>query len=220
MSAWVQHWRKRHARGEVIVVRYADDFVIGCQHQDDAERLLTALRDRLAKSSLHLHEDKTRLLEFGRFAAERRQRKGMRKPETFDFLGFTHFCTKTKSGAFAVGRRSIAKRQKAKLKVISQELRYRRELPIAEQGGWLNSVLRGRYAYHAIHGNLRALECLCWEVAQRWYRSLRRRSYKRRLTWSKMSLHANRWLPRPKVVHPYPEERFYGATTQGRSPVR
>lgn len=220
LDLWVQHWRKRHARGEVIVVRYADDFVIGCQHQDDAERLLTALRDRLAKFSLHLHEDKTRLLEFGRFAAEGRQRKGMRKPGTFDFLGFTHFCTKTKSGAFAVGRRSIAKRQKAKLKAISQELRYRRELPIAEQGGWLNSVLRGRYAYHAIHGNLRALECFRWEVAQRWYRSLRRRSHKRRLTWSKMSLHANRWLPRPKVVHPYPEERFYGATTQGRSPVR
>jgi hypothetical protein len=141
----------------------------------------------------------------------------MGKRGTFDFLGFKYFCTKTKSGALRVGRRSIAKRHKTKLKAISQELRYRLELPIAEQGGWLNSVLRGRYAYHAIHGNLRTLECFRWEVAQRWYRSLRQRSHKRRLTWSKMSLHANRWMPRPKVVHPYPEERFYDAGAKSRT---
>lgn len=220
LDLWANQWRRRHARGEVIIVRYADDFVTGFQYHDDAVRFHEALRERLEKFSLQLHGEKTRLIEFGRFAQERREKRGGGKVQTFDFLGFTHICARTRNGKFRILRQSAAKRQQAKVKAIAQELRKRRELPIAMQGEWLQSVLRGRYGYHAIPGNLRALGSFRLEVTKRWYRSLCRRSHKKRITWSKMNLHARRWLPVPKVQHPYPEERFFAAITQGKSPVR
>lgn len=221
LDLWVNQWRQRHAQGDVIIVRYADDFVLGFQHRSDAERFQEALHERLAKFSLQLHGEKTRLLEFGRYAKEHRQRRGEGKPQTFDFLGFTHICACTRrNGKFQIRRQSMARRQRAKIKAIAQELLNRREHSIAEQGAWLQSVLRGIYGYHAVPGNLRALGSFRLEVTKRWYRSLCRRSHKKRLNWSKMTLHARRWLPLPKVQHPYPEERFFAAMTQGKSPVR
>lgn len=158
LDLWVQQWRQRHARGDVIIVRYADDFVIGFQHRRDAERFQEDLRERLAKFSLQLHGEKTRLIEFGRYAAEHRKGRGEGRPQTFDFLGFTHACTQgRKTGKFRILRQSMSKRLRAKVQVIAQELRYRREQPIAEQGAWLRSVLRGIYGYHAVPGNQRSL---------------------------------------------------------------
>lgn len=220
LDLWVHQWRKRHARGEIIMVRYADDFVLGFQHRDDAVRFHAALRERLAKFSLHLHGEKTRLIEFGRFAGIHRQRRGEGKVQTFDFLGFTHICARTRNGCFRVLRLSVAKRQRAKIKAIAQDLRNRREQTIARQGAWLQSVLRGRYGYHAVPGNSRSLGSFRLEVTKRWYRSLCRRSHKKRITWNKMKVHIQRWLPVPKVLHPYPEERFFAVRTQGKSPVR
>jgi group II intron reverse transcriptase/maturase len=221
LDLWFNQWRQRHARGDVIMVRYADDFVLGFQHRSDAERFQQALRERLARFSLQLHGEKTRLLEFGRYAKERGKRQGAGKPQTFDFLGFTHICSEARrNGKFQIRRQTVAKRQRAKVQVIAQELQYRREQSIAEQGAWLQSVLRGYYGYHAVPFNSRTLGSFRLEVTKRWYKSLCRRSHKKRLTWRKMNLHARRWLPLPKVLHPYPEERFFAARTQGKSPVR
>ncbi len=221
LDLWANQWRQRHAQGEVIIVRYADDFILGFQHRRDAERFHHDLRERLAKFSLQLHGEKTRLIEFGRYAIEHKERRNEGKPQTFDFLGFTHICTQARrNGKFQILRQSVAKRQRAKVKAIAQELRYRREQPIAEQGAWLQSVLRGIYGYQAVPGNLRALGSLRLEVTKRWYRSLCRRSHKKRLDWRKMNLHVRRWLPPPKIQHPWPEERFFAARTQGKSPVR
>jgi group II intron reverse transcriptase/maturase len=205
---WVEQWRKRHARGEMIVVRYADDFVTGFEFEDDAVRFLTGLSERLAKFALELHGGKTRLIAFGRFAAERRKERGEGKPETFDFLGFTHICGRTRSGKFQVMRRTMARRQNAKLKALGEEMRIRRHQSIKEQGAWLGAVLRGYYGYHAVPGNLRSVGCFRYEVSRRWYRSLCRRSHKKRLNWGKMQLHVRRWLPSPRVCHPYPDDRF------------
>jgi group II intron reverse transcriptase/maturase len=206
---WMEQWRKRHARGEVIVVRYADDFIIGFQDQRDAQRFRVDLKERMEKFALSLNEGKTRLIEFGRYANERRKKRNEGKALTFDFLGFTHICSKASTGKLQILRRTIRKRRNAKLQAISEQLRYRREEPIAEQGAWLHRVLDGYYRYHAVHGNLRVLGAIRTEIAQRWYRSLRRRSHKRKLTWKKMHLHVTRWLPQPKVLHPWPEERFF-----------
>ena len=186
LDLWVQQWRKRHARGAVMVVRYADDFVTGFEFQDDADRFLAALKERLTKFALELHGDKTRLIEFGRYAAERREKRGEGKPETFNFLGFVHICGMTKQGWFHVLRRTIAKRQIAKLKELGEEMKIRRHESIKEQGAWLGAVLRGCYGYYAVPGNSKALCNFRWEVTQRWYRSLCRRSHKKRLNWSKM----------------------------------
>lgn len=205
----MEQWRKRHARGEVIVVRYADDFIIGFQDQRDAQRFRVDLKERMEKFALSLNEGKTRLIEFGRYANERRKKRNAGKALTFDFLGFTHICSKASTGKLQILRRTIRKRRNAKLQAISEQLRYRREEPIAEQGAWLHRVLDGYYRYHAVHGNLRVLGAIRTEIAQRWYRSLRRRSHKRKLTWKKMHLHVTRWLPQPKVLHPWPEERFF-----------
>ena len=221
LDLWFNQWRQRHARGDVIMVRYADDFVLGFQHRSDAERFQQALRERLARFSLQLHGEKTRLLAFGRYAKERGKRQGEGKPQTFDFLGFTHICSEARRNAkFQIRRQTMAKRQRAKIQAIAQELQYRREQPIAEQGAWLQSALRGYYGYHAVPFNMRALGSFRLEVTKRWYKSLRRRSHKQRINWSKMNLHVRRWLPLPKVLHPYPEERFFAARTQGKSPVR
>jgi group II intron reverse transcriptase/maturase len=207
---WVQQWRTRHARGVVIVVRYADDFVLGFQHRHEAEQFLHDLRERFQKFGLVLHPQKTRLIEFGRFAAERRKRRGEGKPETFNFLGFTHFCgQKYQSGRFHVWRKTVKKRLRAKLLAVKLELLRRRHLPIPQQGAWLRSAIQGYYQYHAIPGNNDVLSSFRREVLRYWLRALRRRSQRHRLNWSRFGTLANRWIPNPKILHPYPNERFY-----------
>lgn len=173
---WAQQWRSRRARGDMIVVRFADDAIAGFEHREDAEQFLADLRDRLAGFGLELQAEKTRLIEFGRFAASNRQKRGHGRPETFDFLGFTHICGKTKGGQFMVRRVTIAKRMRAKLKVVTHRLKQMRHRPIPEQGKWLGSVVRGHFAYYAVPGNWHALWTFRGEVARIWYKTLRRRS--------------------------------------------
>ena len=209
LDLWVNQWRQRHARGEVIVVRYADDFVMGFQYQEDAQRFLEALWKRLAKFSLELHPEKTRLIEFGRFAAERREKRGAGKPETFNFLGFTHGCGKTRKGAFTIKRKSIAKRLRAKLHEIKEQLVRCMHRPVVEIGKWLRSVVQGWMNYHAVPGNIRSLDQFRTQTARLWLHVLRRRSQKgRKRTWERFKRLIQRWLPKPKILHPYPNERL------------
>jgi group II intron reverse transcriptase/maturase len=215
---WAHQWRRRHARGEMIIVRYADDYIVGFQYREDAQRFLAGLRERLAKFCLELAPEKTRLIQFGRFAARDRARRGQGKPETFDFLGFKHCCSKTKNGRFMLKRITIAKRMRIKLRQVKEELRRRRHHPIPEQGRWLGSVLRGHYAYYAVPGNSDAINAFYNEVTRHWLQSLRRRSQRHRLPWTRMRRLSARWLPPPKRMHPFPNARF-DARTQGRSPV-
>jgi len=206
---WVQHWRRHQATGEVIVVRYADDAVLGFQHRADAERFLHSWKERLSRFGLELHPDKTRLIEFGRFAAANRKERGEGKPETFDFLGFTHICGQTwKTGRFLVLRKTIHKRLSAKLRALKEELLRRRHLTVAELGKWLRSVVQGYFNYHAVPGNLASLRSFRKQVIRRWMRALRRRGQKHRLTWPRLVTLADRWLPRPTILHPYPNLRF------------
>jgi len=206
---WVQHWRTHRATGEVIVVRYADDSVLGFQHRADAERFLEEWKVRLRKFGLELHPDKTRLIEFGRFAAASRKQRGQGKPETFNFLGFTHICGQSrKRGKFLVLRRTIRKRLLTKLKELKTELRRRRHQPVAELGKWLRSVVQGFFNYHAVPGNLESLKHFRLEVSKRWMRALRRRSQKHRMNWERLARMIDRWLPVPKLLHPYPTLRF------------
>ena len=202
---WADHWRQTQASGDVIIVRYADDFVVGFQNRSDAERFREELRERLRKFNLELHADKTRLIEFGRYADERRARRGKGKPETFDYLGFTHICGKTRKGYFMVLRQTIRKRRAAKLAEIRDQLRRRLHWPVWEVGQWLRSVLHGYYRYYAVPRNYPALKAFYSEVVRLWYRSLRRRSQKARITWKRMSIFVKRWLPTPRILHPYPE---------------
>jgi len=219
LDLWVEWWRRRHARGDVIIVRFADDFIVGFEHQGDARRFLRDLRERFAKFSLELHPGKTRLIEFGRFAARDRRARGLGKPETFGFLGFTHMCGKDRNGRFALRRTTISKRMRAKLQEVKDQLRRRRHLPLPEQGRWLGSVVRGHYAYYAVPGNESAIFAFRGQVTWHWYRALRRRSQRTRLNWERMDRYATRWLPPARVVHPYPQARF-DVRTRGRSPVR
>lgn len=206
---WVQAWRKRYATGDMIVVRYADDTIVGFQSAGDAHRFLHDLKERLAKFALALHPDKTRLIAFGRFAAERRVKRGLGKPETFDFLGFTHICGQKRGGkGFQLRRKTKRKRQAESLKRITDELRHMRSKPIDEQGRWLASVLRGHYAYFAVPSNLPTVRAFRHKVKVRWYLSLRRRSQRRRLAWRRMNVIVDKYLPMPHVLHPWPEERF------------
>jgi RNA-directed DNA polymerase len=216
---WADQWRRRHARGEVILVRFADDYVAGFQHRDDAERFLADLRRRFARFGLELHPDKTRLIEFGRFACQRRQKRGLRRPETFDFLGFTHICAEDKHGRFKLRRITSKKRMATKLKAVKAEMRLRRHLPIPEQGAWLASVLRGHYRYYAVPDNGEALNAFRYRIARHWRRALTRRSQKGHVSWERMWPLADRWLPQPRIMHPWPNKRF-DANTQARSPVR
>ena len=186
---------QREATGEVIVVRYADDTIVGFRRQADAERFLRDLRERLAKFGLALHPDKTRLIEFGRFAAEHRSARGLGKPETFDFLGFTHICGKTKEGRFTLVRHTIAKRMRAKLVEIKETLNRMRHVPVPEQGRWLGQVMRGYFAYHAVPTNARKITSFHYHVAWHWRRALGRRSQKAAVPWRRMALIAARWLP-------------------------
>ena len=219
LDQWAQWWRKRNALGDMIIVRFADDFVVGFEHQRDARQFLTDLRERFAKFSLELHPGKTRLIEFGRYAARARAARGLGKPETFAFLGFTHICGKGRSGQFWLRRITIAKRMRAKLAAVYGQLKRRRHLPIPEQGRWLASVLRGHLAYYAVPGNIRAIQAFRHQVTRHWLKALRRRSQRHRLNWERMVRLATRWLPPAHILHPYPEARFH-ARTRGRSPVR
>ena len=216
---WADWWRRRYAHGDVIIVRFADDFVVGFQHLGDAKRFLSDLLERFAKFSLELHPDKTRLIEFGRFAAKNRQGRGLAKPETFDFLGFTDVCGKTRDGRFWLRRITIKKRMRAKLKQVKAELRRRRHWPIPEQGRWLASVLRGHFNYYAVPGNIDLITAFRDQIRWYWIQTLRRRSQRHRMTWERYSRIERKWPPPARIAHPYPSVCF-AARTQGRSPVR
>ncbi len=206
---WVQHWRKTKAKGDMIMVRWADDFVVGFQHQSEAERFHQELAERFAKFKLKLHPEKTRVIEFGFHAANNRQRRGQGKPETFNFLGFTHICAKKRSnGMFTVLRRTMSKRKRAKLKEVKTELRKRMHQRVAEVGKWLRSVVEGHNRYYGVPANQHSLSSFRHHVARSWYWTLRRRSQTRRLTWAQMYRLTNRWLPPPTLHHPYPLRRL------------
>lgn len=219
LDLWVEKWRREKAKGDMLIVRYADDFVMGFEKQKDAELFLEELRERIKQFALTLHPEKTRLIEFGRYAEIRRREHGKGRPETFDFLGFTHYCGKTKQGKPYIWRKSSRKRMKRKLQEIRGVLSRNRHLPIPEQGQWLNSVLTGYYNYHAIPGNIRTLEIMRRECTYAWLFALKRRSQKNRMPWSRYARLVERYLPRGKILHPYPNERFY-AKTQDKSRMR
>ena len=202
-----------------MIVRFADDAVVGFEYREDAERFWADLRDRLAKFSLELNAEKTRLIRFGRFAAQQRKERGLGKPETFQFLGFTHICGKTKAGRFKLKRITDKKRMRAKLSKVKAELNRRRHLLIPDQGRWLASVLRGHCNYYAVPDNSAAINAFRHRIIGHWLMALRRRSQRTRLTWKRMYRLAERWLPRARILHPWPNDRF-DARTRGRSPVR
>jgi len=212
LDRWVRLWRRHNARGDMIITRFADDFVVGFQHLGDATQFLHDLRERFAKFALELHPDKTRLIEFGRFTAGDRAERGVGKPETFDFLGFTHICGKGRSGQFWLRRITMTKRMRAKLAEVYDQLKRNRHRPIPEQGRWLASVLRGHVAYYAVPGNNRAIQAFRFQVIHRWLKALRRRSQRHRLNWERMVRLAQRWLPPTRILHPYPEARFAART--------
>jgi hypothetical protein len=205
---WAERWRRREASGGMIIVRYADDIVVGFEHEADARRFLDLMRTRLAEFSLSLHPEKTRLIEFGRHAAVKRARCGLSKPETFDFLGFTFICGKNRQGKFLLCRKTQRDRLRARLREIKEELRRRLHRPIPEQGAWLKQVVSGYYAYHAVPTNGRVLQAFRHHVEVLWYRTLKRRSQRDRMTWERIRKLVDEWLPKPKTLHPWPSERF------------
>jgi RNA-directed DNA polymerase len=205
---WIEQWRKKQAHGDVIVVRYADDFVVGFQHRRDAEQFLNDLRNRFSQFGLELHPEKTRMIEFGRFAAENRSRRGEGKPETFNFLGFTHICGKTRKGAFSVQRHTMRKRWQAKLKELKVELRKRMHIPIPDQGQYLRAVVQGHFQYYGVPLNTRCLNTFRIAVGKLWKKTLCRRSHKGYVDWDRMNRYIARWLPLARVCHPYPSERL------------
>jgi len=206
---WAQKWRRTEASGDIIVVRFADDIVMGFEHKADAERFQRDLAERMARFKLELHPEKTRLVEFGPYATERRRRRGEGKPETFDFLGFTHICAKKRSnGRFTVLRQTIRKRLQAKLSDVKTELKRRMHLPVPEQGAWLRSVVGGHIRYYGVPMNNAALSTFRFQVGWLWMRSLRRRGQRHRLTWARMKRHIARWLPPARACHPYPLKRL------------
>lgn len=219
LDKWVQEWRKRRCKGDVIIVRYADDFVMGFKHRHEAEACLEALRKRLGEYGLELHPDKTRLIEFGRHTIEDDSDGGPGKPGTFDFLGFTHICARGRSGRFRVERRTMKKRMRTKLAEIKHELRRRMHDPVPEIGKWLKSVVEGHMRYYGVPLNAKALSNFRWRIAWLWQRSLNRRSHKAHITWDRMKRYVDRWLPQPRICHPFPIKRL-GVRIQGRSPVR
>jgi group II intron reverse transcriptase/maturase len=217
---WVQQWRTQNATGDVIVVRYADDIVMGFERREDADRCLAAWRTRLAHFELELHPEKTRLLEFGRHAASQRTERGEGKPETFDFLGFTHICGKTRKGRFIVLRKTIRTRLRAKLQRVKEELRRRWHEPVPVMGQWLRRVVQGYFNYHAVPCNGSSVERFRKEVGKLWLRALQRRSQRgRRLTWARLAPIVDYWLPLPRILHPWPNVRF-DARIRGKSRVR
>jgi RNA-directed DNA polymerase len=208
LDLWAERWRRHEATGDMIIVRYADDFIVGFQHESDARRFLDALRERLREFALSLHSDKTRLIEFGRFAADRRAQRGLGKPETFNFLGFTFICGKSRTGKFLITRKSRSDRMRAKLKEIKKVLRRRMHEPLPQQGKWLAQVAGGYFNYHAVPTNGPTLATFRFLVAELWRRALRRRSQKDRMKWERITQLADQWLPPPRILHPWPELRF------------
>lgn len=205
---WAERWRRREATGDMILVRFADDIIVGFEHETDAHRFRDAMRARLQAFSLSLHPEKTRLIEFGRHAAARRARRGLGKPETFTFLGFTFVCGKSRRGRFLVKRKTWRDRMRAKLREIKEVLRRRMHQPIPVQGKWLRQVVTGFFAYHAVPTNGRALGAFRYHVTNLWRRSLRRRSQKDHTTWERITKLVDTWLPRPRILHPWPNQRF------------
>lgn len=205
---WAKQWRRREARGNMIIVRYADDVVVGFEHEADAKRFWDAMRERFERFDLELHGEKTRLLEFGRHAAERRKQRSLGKPKTFAFLGFVFICGKSRRGAFLLLRKTRGDRMRARLQDIKATLRKRMHDSIADQGRWLKSVITGYFAYHAVPTNVRALGAFRHHVIDLWRRTLRQRSQKDGMTWEHMKRIADAWLPAPKILHPWPQQRF------------
>jgi RNA-directed DNA polymerase len=205
---WAQRWRRKQASGNVILVRFADDFIVGFEHGTDAMRFRKELAERFAQFGLELHAEKTRLIEFGRGAVEDRRKRGAGKPETFNFLGFTHICGKTKMGKFTVQRRTMRKRLHGKLKEVKQQLRRRLHAPIPEQGAYLRSVVRGHCQYYGVPGNTGPIGAFRLTIGRLWLWTLRRRSQKHRLPWSRMQRLVDRWIPPVRICHPYPLVRF------------
>src|SRR4030088_2447947 len=205
---WAERWRRREAAGDMIIVRYADDLIVGFQHEADARRFLDEMRERLGRYSLSLHPEKTRLIEFGRHAAANRRRRGLGKPETFSFLGFIFICSKSRRGKFQIRRKSRPDRMRAKLQAIKQELRRRMHQPIPGQGKWLKQVVTGYFNYHAVPTNSRALVTFRFHVIDLWIRTLRRRGQKDRTAWERIRRLANDFFPKPRILHQWPEERF------------
>jgi RNA-directed DNA polymerase len=216
---WVQRWRKKQARGDVVVVRFADDFVVGFEHRGEAEQFLTELRERVAPFGLTLHPDKTRLIEFGRFAAANRRGRGDGRPESFDFLGFTHSCGKTRRGKFTVLRQTVRTRWQAKLKAVKLELRRRLHESIPAVGAYLRSVVGGHVRYYGVPMNGSSIGAFRTAIGWLWWRALKRRSQTHHLAWDRMRRYIDRWLPPARICHPYPLVRF-GVATQGRSRMR
>ena len=208
LDLWAERFRRREVTGDMIIVRYADDFIIGFEHETEARRFLDAMRERLGKFALSLHPEKTRLIEFGRFAATNRRRRGLGKPESFNFLGFTFLCGQTHRGEFVLKRKSRRDRMRAKLKEVKEGLRRRMHQRIPEQGRWLKQVVTGYFNYHAVPTNGRALAAFRFFVTELWKRTLQRRSQKDGTTWARMTRLANAWLPTPRILHPAPQVRF------------
>ena len=208
LDLWAERWRRREASGDMIIVRYADDFIVGFQHETDGRRFLDMMRERLGEFALSLHPEKTRLIEFGRFAAKNRKARGLGKPETFTFLGFSFICGKSRRGKFQVQRKSRQDRMRAKLQAIKQELRQRMHQPIPQQGNWLRQVITGYFNYHAVPTNSRALAVFRHRVTLLWRRVLSHRSQTAGLTWARMRKLASDWLPKPHILHLWPNARF------------
>jgi RNA-directed DNA polymerase len=208
LDLWANRWRQREARGDMIIVRYADDFIVGFEHENDARRFLEEMRERLGKFALSLHPDKTRLIEFGRHAARRRAQRGLGKPETFNFLGFTFFCGKSRRGKFLIHRKSRPDRMRAKLRRVKDAMWQHMHQPIPVQGKWLGRVVRGYFNYHAVPTNYRALHRFRDEIIRRWRRVLNRRSQRGDLTWEQTKKLADDWLPKARILHPWPSQRF------------
>ena len=205
---WAERWRRREATGDMIMVRYADDIVVGFQHENDARRFWDDMRERLRAFSLTLHPEKTRLIEFGRFAAQNRERRGLGKPETFKFLGFVFISGKSRRGDFQIRRKSRGDRMMAKLREIKEALRKRMHEPIPEVGKWLAQIVAGYFAYHAVPTNSTALHAFRYHVAVLWHRQLCRRSQRAYVVWEQMAKLADEFLPKPRILHPWPSERF------------
>ena len=208
LDLYAERWRRREATGDMIIVRYADDFIVGFQHESDARCFLDALRQRLAEFALSLHPEKTRLIEFGRSAGQNRKRRGLGKPETFNFLGFTFICGKSRKGGFLIKRKTRRDRMRAKLKAVSQEMRRRMHQRVPDLGSWLRHVVKGYFHYHAVPTNIHALQEFRDEITQRWRRALSRRSDKGAIAWDQMVRIADAWLPQPRILHPWPNQRF------------
>ena len=208
LDLWVRQWREKQARGDVVVVRFADDFVVGFEHREDGERFWSELKERLARFGLELHSKKTRLIEFGRRAEKDRQSRGEGKPESFNFLGFTHSCAKTRKGRFTVLRQTMRTRWQAKLRQIKAELHRRRHEPIPEMGAYVRAVVLGHMHYYAVPMNAVSVSNFRMAMGRIWWRVLKRRSQKTHLPWARMKRHVARWLPLTRICHPYPWVRF------------